>query len=195
MTSQSRTYRLVLLDVENAESTELSYDYTSAIHDLTWTPDDDVVSWLREDEDTGNTILVLYDISTGTFTDAYHFDMAIENSKWGPNKSVFVFSTLIAAPSSHTWHYPHENLTVEVDGADAKVYDEGFVYHWGDWEDGTYEHAHYINVTYNESAAGKFNLTGTAIDLMPEVDGHCPERPYGLAFSYKFLMLMFIYFR
>ena len=130
------------------------------------------------ENDEGNTVLVLYDITTGVFTEAKDFGREIENSKWGPSETVFVYSTLIATKPS--WSFPHDNLTVEVDGAAAQVYDEGFVYHWGSWEDGTYEHVHYISVTKDETVAGKYSLAdGNGTDIMPNADGHCPERPYG----------------
>lgn len=170
------TYRFALLDLISAEETEIETGYLP-IHDLLWTPDNDILSFIRENE-KGNSVLVLYDMRDGSFTEAKEFDGEISCSKWGPSESVFAFSKLI--PEDPTATHRHKPMKVTVPGAKAQIYDQGFVYRWGSFEDGTYQHVHFTHIKKDNTAPGKYVFVGDCYDLMSKMDGHCPERPFGL---------------
>ena len=104
--------------------------------------------------------------------------MNIENIKWGPKESIFAFSTLIAVePSEPIAGIPKQ---AELKGSSAQVYDQGFVYRWGTFEDGRYEHVHFVRITKTGDASMPYQITNEPYDLMDKMDGHCPERPFGL---------------
>lgn len=165
---------MVLIDVEASTEKELKFDHLP-VHDLVWTPDNDLVSLIYEVDD--KSVLAVYSLQDDAFYDVHKFDMAIENSKWGPLETVYAFSTPIDVPI----HDIDDKVLpkIEVPGSTAQTYDQGFVYHWGTFEDGKFEHVHFMKIQKDDAQPGKYVFPDEATDIMPGMDGHCPERPFG----------------
>ena len=147
----------------------MSYD---GPHDLAWTPDENLLSFLV-DEDT--TSVIIYNREKDSFTTAHTFPVSIDSVRWSSVGPYFLFATEV---------YPSTTIeeTVAIDEqknsdyAQAMVFDHMFVYHWDTYETGKYRHVMYMKLS-EEDTDVKYVFNGTIHDVMKDLDGNCPAKP------------------
>ena len=183
----TRVYFLILSYTNGTiiKNETLSY---SGPHDLSWTPDSNLISFVVELDDYTSTV-VMYNINQSTFTEVHTFPLQIDSIRWASVGPYYIFSTQVY-PSTTMEETAAIDQEKENDPAELMVFDQMFVYHWDTYETGKYRHVMYMKLG-EEDTDTKYVFNGTVKDVMVDFDGNCPSKPDGLSLLFSFPLLLF----
>ncbi|KAH7817658.1 putative Alanyl dipeptidyl peptidase [Monocercomonoides exilis] len=167
------THSLYLHNIFDAKQEKLELD-CFPINNLQWTPSNKIISFLATIEN--KCTFCLYNIEKKSYTKAMTFPVDVGSYKWGSKGTLLAFSAYV---------YLGETMqkTAEIDAKvypyNKMVFDELFVYHWGDWESTKWNHLFSQTIKVDPNSDYVYTFDGEPVDIMSDKNGHCPSEPFG----------------
>src|SRR5688572_11243415 len=171
--ANQKTTSLWIVSVDASESKRLTTAKGVADFSPVWAPDSRSLLFCSTRDGGGK----VWSMRLDGGEPRVFFKMAVEvdNLRLSPDGATLAFSAEVFPGTT-----PDETAKRDADAAKnpvkAKSYESLMVRHWDTWEDGKRNHLFALPLTWD----GDGNATaGAAVDLMKELDGDCPTKPFG----------------
>lgn len=182
LTTRIRTQYLSIIKIETNETEKIKLNY-STVHDLHWTPNNDLISFVS-DSNSKSTI-ILYSLKRKEYKSVVTYPLPIANMKWGNIGHVIVFSAVVYP--GHTMQETKdidEKKSANKSLPNALIYDELFVYHWDTYITEKKQHLHMVTVKINEENPFFYSFDENTIDIIGSSKGDAPTMPFGLIYNF-----------
>ncbi|KAH7831557.1 putative Alanyl dipeptidyl peptidase [Monocercomonoides exilis] len=180
--TKQTTWKLYLISLLTKEKKALTIPYPS-ISDLKWSPENNIISFITTVN--GKCTFVLCNPIEDKCKEIYTFPIPVSSVRWSPTGKYLSFSAEVYVGKSLK---ETANIDKEKENQlyNKKGYDQLFVYHWDEYLEGKFNHLHYVKVDRVDGDEFVFKISGDAVDIMPQMDGDCPSKPWGGIEEYNF---------
>jgi len=141
-----------------------------------WSPDGDTVAFVSNR--SGSQQIWTIGVNGGEARQLTQFPLDVENLQWSPTGSHIAFSAEVYPDSDDFEATANRDKERANDPAKVMKFDRLFVRHWDRWAQGKHNHIFVLPVK-EMSGTGEWVADGQPVDLMKDIDGDCPTKPFG----------------
>lgn len=141
----------------------------------TWSPDGDAIAFVSNRSGSQQTWIIRVD--GGEARQLTNFPLDVDNLRWSPTGNHLAFSAEVYHDAADFETTAKRDKKKKDSPVKARKFDRLFIRHWDTWLEGKRNHIFALPV--RQVSNSDWAVGGPARDLMREVDGDCPSRPFG----------------